>query len=200
MSAIKLIISGPMGAGKTTAIRTISDIDPISTEVANTDWATCAKEETTVALDYGEVRLENGELLHLYGTPGQERFAFMWAILASDALGVLLLIDHSRPDPLADLERYLSAYATMAAQGRVVIVVGRLGEREGIGFDHYLEWLAKHDYVLPILAGDVRRREDVLEALDTLLQCIELHAERRDTSPNRIRSAGAPERISEVPR
>ena len=86
-----------MGAGKTTAIRAISDIPPVNTEAANLDKARHGKAETTVGLDYGETLLEGGEKLRLYGLPGQERFDFMWRILCRGALGVVLLADNGAP-------------------------------------------------------------------------------------------------------
>ena len=69
---LKIVFTGPMGAGKTTAIRAISDAPPVSTEVANTDQAACAKEMTTVAMDYGQLLLDDGTSVRLYGTPGQD--------------------------------------------------------------------------------------------------------------------------------
>ena len=72
----KLVFAGSMGAGKTTAIGAISEIPPVRTDVANSDLATFAKATTTAAMDYGEVTLDGGDKLRLYGTPGQARFDF----------------------------------------------------------------------------------------------------------------------------
>ena len=80
MSELKILISGTTGAGKTTAIRAVSEIAPVSTDVRNTD-AAVDKALTTAGMDYGELTLDNGEKLYLYGTPVQERFDFMWNIL-----------------------------------------------------------------------------------------------------------------------
>ena len=73
----KIIITGTMGAGKTTAIAAISDVAPITTEAVNSDRSSSNKASTTVALDYGEVALDGGDRVRLYGTPGQVRFKFM---------------------------------------------------------------------------------------------------------------------------
>ena len=107
MQRLKIVFSGPMGAGKTQAISNLSDIPVVSTEVKNTDLQTNAKALTTVGMDYGELTLEGGMSIGLYGTPGQERFNFIWPILSQGALGVIILIDHSASDPIADWANYL---------------------------------------------------------------------------------------------
>src|SRR5690554_7751801 len=76
MRKYKIIFTGPVGAGKTTAIAAISDKPPISTDEAASDMTTSRKSQTTVAMDYGVKYLDNSDILHLYGTPGQERFNF----------------------------------------------------------------------------------------------------------------------------
>lgn len=103
MTNYKIIFTGPVGAGKTTAITSISDIPPISTEESASNMTRGIKLNTTVAFDYGKVNLEGGDCIHLYGTPGQQRFDFMWEILTTGGLGLLLLLDNTRPDPFRDL-------------------------------------------------------------------------------------------------
>ena len=170
---LKLLFAGAMGAGKTTAIRAISEIAPITTEAANGDRAECDKDETTVAMDYGEITLATGEKLRLYGTPGQARFQFMWPILATGALGVVILIDNSRPDPLADLALYLDAFRALADSGAVVVGVGHMDCCPRPSLEAYAERLAALDVVVPVMPADARRRDDVLEMLAILLQQIE---------------------------
>ena len=170
---LKLLFAGAMGAGKTTAIRAISEIAPITTEASNGDRAECDKEETTVAMDYGEITLATGEKLRLYGTPGQARFQFMWPILATGALGVVVLIDNSRPDPLADLEIYLDAFRPLADAGAAVVGVGHMDCCPRPSLEAYAERLAALDVVVPVMPADARRRDDVLEMLEILLQQIE---------------------------
>ena len=67
---LKIVFTGPMGAGKTTAIAAISDTPPVLTDVVNNDHAAFDKDTTTVALDYGQIMLDNGVAVRLYGTPG----------------------------------------------------------------------------------------------------------------------------------
>ena len=113
------MFTGPMGAGKTTAIRAISDAPPVSTEVANTDQATFAKPTTTVALDYGQLLLEDGTAVSLYGTPGQQRFSFMWEILCNGAIGIVLLIDGSTPTALDELRTYAQTFHRINPNNKV---------------------------------------------------------------------------------
>jgi uncharacterized protein len=176
MSEIKLLFAGPMGAGKTTAIRSISEIEPISTEVANTDFGESGKAETTVAMDYGELTLDSGSKLRLYGSPGQKRFEFMWPLLAEGALGVVVLMDNSRPDPLGDLGDFLGAFGAQIGAGRVVVAVGRLDSHPQPSLDDYLDAVARHGQFLPVVDADVRRRDDVVNVLDVLFEQIEAAA------------------------
>ena len=99
----KILFAGPVGAGKTTAIAAISDIAPIRTDAKASDMTLHRKAHTTVALDYGMLRLDADTKVHLYGTPGQERFDFMWEIVSRGGIGLILLLDHSRANPMQDL-------------------------------------------------------------------------------------------------
>lgn len=109
---LKIVFTGPMGAGKTTAINQISDEPCVSTEVANNDFQQCEKDTTTTGLDYGYVRLPDGNGVRLYGTPGQERFRFMWSIIANNAAGIILLLNGDHPELEHHLALYLDAFAT----------------------------------------------------------------------------------------
>lgn len=168
----KLLFAGPMGAGKTTAIAAISDQAPIAAEARNTDLAQHSKAETTVGFDYGEVALDGGDRLRLYGMPGQARFDFIWKVSSAGALGVVLLADNTRADPLADLSLYVEAFAELAARDAMVLGIGR-GEQGSLRIDDYARWLAQRGLMAPVFSVDVRRRDDVLLLLDALLNQIE---------------------------
>ena len=96
----KVVITGPVGAGKTSFIRSLSEIPVVDTDVKST--IDIGKDMTTVAMDYGLVHLGEDEI-HLFGTPGQDRFSFMWDILSEGAIGFILLVDATNPStfPLA---------------------------------------------------------------------------------------------------
>ncbi len=91
-SAYKVVITGAFNTGKSAFIRSASDIAVVCTDKPITDHLVEVKETTTVAMDYGQTTVA-GLLFHLYGTPGQERFDFMWDILARETDALLILVD-----------------------------------------------------------------------------------------------------------
>jgi signal recognition particle receptor subunit beta len=169
----KFIFTGTPGVGKTTTIAAISEIPPISTEMATTDNLSEIKEKTTVALDYGQMTLEDGQVIGLYGTPGQQRFSFMWEIIVQGGLGLIILIDNSRADPLADLKLYLDNFAGFISETAVVIGITRANETMAPELDDYIEFLVQHGNVYPVFEVDIRQRDDVLILMDALLSCLE---------------------------
>lgn len=170
---IKIVFTGPMGAGKTTAIAAISDSAPVSTDVDNADRATCDKDTTTVALDFGQLVLETGQVVRLYGTPGQKRFEFMWRILGEGALGVVLLLDASHIGTLAELDAYLDAFDELARRRLLVVGIGRTNDPGATPVSDVLQRLRLRNLVIPVFSVDVRRREDVHLLIDALLSLIE---------------------------
>ncbi len=165
---LKILFSGTTGAGKSTAIRAVSQIRPVDTDVRNTDPA-LAKQMTTVGMDYGELMLDDGSRLCLYGTPGQERFAFMWRILSRGALGVILLADNRRPDPLADLDVYLQAFTSAPERTPCVVAVGRLDVQPQPDLDAYAQHLHQRGVLCPVVAADVRDAAQVAQLIELLL-------------------------------
>ena len=153
MDIMKILFIGPMGAGKTTAIRTISDIELLSTEAINNDTEQHTKATTTVALDYGEVNLGQGETVLLYGIPGQERFSFMWPVLAEGALGAVLLIE----------------------KGTAVIGVWSAENLSDELLEPYRAILKERELALPIIKTDVRVKENVLTLIEMLIVNIEVN-------------------------
>lgn len=121
--AYKLIIAGPVGVGKTQAIRSLSDNGVVTTEELASDDVKHMKKTTTVAMDYGVMRLESGEVVRLYGTPGQRRFDFMWEILSENALGLILLLNAEEPDPVADLHYYLDSFMPLIKSSALIVGV-----------------------------------------------------------------------------
>ena len=93
MMKAKILVTGDFNAGKTTFIRSISEIEPVYTDKKMFE----SEELTTVAMDFGRITVDDDLALYLFGTPGQERFDFMWDILKEDIIGFVLLVDSTGP-------------------------------------------------------------------------------------------------------
>jgi len=187
-----ILFAGPVGAGKTEAIRTISDIDVVGTEEGATDEVAQLKDNTTVAMDMGLMRLDGGDKVRLYGAPGQKRFDFMWDILLEQACGLVVLVDHSRPDPVGDLHFYLGQMCERMGGRQVPVVVGvtHVDFAGACNLAPYRESLQAHPAILggaacPVLIVDARSRRDVralLLALTSMLDISERFPWRVDSS------------------
>ncbi|MEI6046903.1 MAG: ATP/GTP-binding protein [Chloroflexota bacterium] len=110
MQTVKMVITGAVAAGKTEFIKAISEIDVISTERKATDETSLIKKETTVAMDFGRIAVAEDLVLHLFGTPGQKRFDFMWEILSEGMLGLIVLVDSTRPDTFRETARIIDFF------------------------------------------------------------------------------------------
>lgn len=168
----KIVVLGSMGAGKSTLVRTVADGRVVDTDVANTDAAS-GKLATTVAMDYADVALPNGDRMRLFGSPGQDRFSFIWPILLEGAAGAVVLLDASDGDPAAALGRYLSVLSQHAPNVPAVI-----GLTKTDLVDHGIaDALAIHALAsgVPLLPIDARESTQILMLMDVLMTQIETH-------------------------
>ncbi len=173
MSDYKIIFSGPTGVGKTTAIGSISDIEPVITDERASDMTRIQKPDTTVAMDYGLISLDNQERIHLYGTPGQQRFDFMWEILTQGGIGLILLISNARPDPFSDMRFFLDSFNNFITSTKVVIGVTQMDlSRDPRLEDYYLQ-LEDNGFKIPIFEVDARVKRDISLLLEALLYSID---------------------------
>lgn len=97
MESLRVVVTGTVGAGKSTFVRTASEIEVVEVERIATDEASSLKKTTTVAFDFGRLAISSNMDLHIYGTPGQARFDFMWDILIQGAHAYILLVAANRP-------------------------------------------------------------------------------------------------------
>lgn len=169
----KIVFTGPTGCGKTTAICTYSEIAPVMTEVKATDETRKIKDQTTVALDYGSVTLDEETKVHLYGTPGQERFDFMWEILGKGSKGIVILLDHTSQDPLKDLKFYMDQFKDYVETVPVVVGVNKFDSPcpKNLTIDDYKKAIKDFGYGenIEVFGVDVRKEEDVRMLIMTLL-------------------------------
>ncbi len=122
MQTVKMVITGPYASGKTEFIRSISEIDVVSTEAgvsAGTREAE-VKSETTVAMDFGRITVDDDLVLYLFGTPGQRRFDFMWEILAEGMLGFVVMVDSTKPETFREAKSILETFRAYAPTPYVV--------------------------------------------------------------------------------
>ncbi len=174
MDELKIVVTGCVGSGKTTAIQSISDIPVIETDVEASDDVKDIKDTTTVAMDYGEIRLGDNRLVKLYGTPGQRRFSYMWEILAEGALGVIILLNDHRKDPIGDLDMYLTNFAEPISKSSAVIGITHLDDAGHAAIERYYDYMIEKRLDYPIFPVDARDKTQVRVMIEALAAMISL--------------------------
>lgn len=114
MQTVKIVVTGPFSSGKTQFIQTISEIEVVETERKITRPEERIKEQTTVAMDFGRITVDEELVLYLFGTPGQRRFDFMWEVLSEGMLGFVVLLDSVRPETFREARDILATFRTYA--------------------------------------------------------------------------------------
>jgi uncharacterized protein len=169
---VKIVIAGGFGVGKTTTVASISEIPVLTTEAAMTEVAAAIdrtghvpeKVTTTVALDFGRINLDEEITLYLFGTPGQDRFGFMWSELTTGALGAMVVVDTRRLDDCYPAVDYFERAGLPFVVG-VNLFDGRL--------EHDLDdvrWALAVSDDVPVVTFDARDRTSVRDALIALIE------------------------------
>lgn len=121
MQTVKMVVTGPFSSGKTEFIKAISEIDVVSTDKEITsENEREQKENTTVAMDFGRITVDEDLVLYLFGTPGQRRFDFMWEILAEGMLGFIVMVDSAKPETFREARSILETFRAYAPTPYVV--------------------------------------------------------------------------------
>ncbi|MGH1430127.1 MAG: GTP-binding protein [Neptuniibacter sp.] len=173
MADYKVLFTGSVCSGKTTAIKSLSDIETVDTDTSVSDSAIRRKRKTTIAMDYGILDLNDESRLHLYGTPGQERFKFMWELMMSDlvhdAEGLVLLVDNTRSDPFKDIQFYIEEFRDFIVRRRLIIAVTHSDEQSFPDHHFYLNRIKEMGLFTPVLFIDARDPSSVLTVVEELL-------------------------------
>jgi uncharacterized protein len=159
---LKIVVTGPFSAGKTTLIKTISEVAIVGTEREVTDETRSVKTNTTVAMDFGRITFNGGASLFLFGTPGQRRFEVMWEILSEGMIGFIVLVNAADGRSVDEAAHILGTFRDYADVPYIVGVthLDEASDDDERVFEGVRSALDVPDHV-KVIGCDVREREDV---------------------------------------
>jgi len=173
--APRIVLLGSMGIGKTTAIRTLCGELTVDCDVENLDRDGHSKATTTVGADFGVIDLGDGRELHIYGSPGQDRFSFVRDWLLTHAIAVILMVDIAEPGVIESTLALLAEAEASESAPVTVVLVARPASDDAI--DAFSQTLAERcGWAVPALQADPRDRAQMLDVLEVLFAMLSVES------------------------
>ena len=168
--AHQVVFVGPYGVGKTTALRSVSDIPVVNTDVASAEMSPEAvaqgKTTTTTAFDYGEWRFPDNTRVALVGVPGQDRFEAMWDVIIPRSSAIVLWLYGDRDPELREGLKWLNALAQRKAVARLAVAVSRMPlENSEVALRPYRALVERFHPLAPVMTADPREPAEVMQAI-----------------------------------
>ncbi len=173
MAVFKIIVTGSFNSGKTEFIKQISEITPITTDkpVSEKELKDI-KELTTVAMDFGRLTIDKDLVLHIYATPGQERFNFIYPILLKNAIALIILGDITDKQSIQDINKYYKDFYKLKKLPAVVALT-KVDKPESLTDDEISSLLSDVPHHVPIVKINATDKEDVKKTLLFALEQLE---------------------------
>lgn len=167
MAIYKVVVTGPFNSGKTEFVRNGSDIDIVETERSITTEDKGIKALTTVAMDFGRVDYDDNRV-HLYGTPGQTRFSFMWETLAKDMNGFIVLVDATDPPSFPDAADLIETFSGFV-DVPFIVVANKVDLDDAVSLDEVRDGTRVSDDI-PVISCVAIKKDSVRTVVTTMLK------------------------------
>lgn len=177
MDEFKILFVGPTGAGKTTAIAAVSEITVVSTEALRTSLDTDSdnsqlipKNMVTIGIDYGEFSFDDGKRVRLYGVPGQSRFDFLWDLIHKGSHGIIILFDISSNTYMSEIDFFINRFKDALLTEKCIIGISKYSDFYESRVTELLDFMDAMNISVPVIAVDIRDKQDVLKLLTMLVK------------------------------
>lgn len=176
MTTYRILFAGPMGAGKRSAITAVSDVPPTASPLefsGESRRSGSGYAVSTFALDQSVIKLGERDIIRLLAAPGDEQAAVPWEALGERAIGMVLILDNSRPNPFHDLHLFITIFKQLIERTKIVVGITRTDQRPYPGIADYHRQLYRIGVRAPVFEIDAHSREDVSLLLQALLYLLD---------------------------
>lgn len=162
----KIVVTGHFNSGKTQLIKTVSEIPVVSTEVRRRSAEIGEKQTTTIVMDFGRITVDFDTIVYLFGTPGQERFDFMWEILSRNMTGFVVMVDSTNPNAIEETSKIITYFKEISYVPYIVVANKQdLAHAASPSEIRFKLGLANEDLVIPCIATQPFQASEVIRAI-----------------------------------